>query len=246
MTMKAPPDDWRGSDLRSRREVVEYLARHGGQIEDKSGLVVGTMRTELKRGRALAQLLAEMEQDGMIRREVRGRRTFRIELLDDWGLADEAASSTDDVLDVTGPELAPGDLDGVDLTALAETLLAVVVQRMTTPATSPDGLTVRELAARLRSAERMLEQTQAQLRKKSEEATGLKSELDQALHMARMHEHNAEVLRKELQKAETRRRSGGGGAPIAEAIGPEGRAALDQLMRALPETPASRPRRAAK
>lgn len=82
-----PPQDWKGSDLRSRSEIVEYLRAHGGEITDPTGLAVGTMRQDLGKGRAISQLLSDMEADGMIRREVRGRRTFSVTLVNDWGLS---------------------------------------------------------------------------------------------------------------------------------------------------------------
>lgn len=245
------PADWRGSDLRSRREVVQYLADRGGVLEDKTGLVVGHMREELKRGRALAQLLADMEQDGMISREVRGRRTFRVELLDDWGLTEDrpAISLVQDAYDEpAGSEPDDGDgldLRGVDLTALAETLLGVVVNRMTADRPAEGGPTNRELSERLRRADREIATLTADLREARESLTKSKDEVAELKRQAAAAQQNVEVLRAELNKASSRKKATAG-APIGEQIGEEGRKALERLMKALPETPASKPRRQAK
>ena len=83
------PADWKGSDGRARAEVALWLELRGGEVDDPHGLIVGQMKAELGKGRALSQLLADMEHDGMLEREVRGRRTLSIRLVDDWGLIDE-------------------------------------------------------------------------------------------------------------------------------------------------------------
>lgn len=250
MTVTRTPTDWRGSDLRSRSEVVKYLADRGRLIEDKTGLVVGKMREDLGRGRALAQLLADMEQDGMISREVRGRRTFRVELLDDWGLLDghaplsavpdNAASDdggTDDELIGSRDDL---DLSGVDLTALAEALLAVVVKRMTSSAAPEGGPTQRELANELRRASSTINELQSELRQAREKNTTLQESLAAAKEMAARSEHNVEVLRGELKQLTSRKKRTDGGVPLGEQIGEDGRKALERLMKALPESPASK------
>lgn len=224
------PEEWRGSDLRSRTEVVQYLADRGGEIVDKSGLIVGTMREDLGRGRALAQLLAEMEQDGMIEREVRGRRTFRLTLVNDWDLVAAprpyAVPDLDDAV----------TLDGVDLTALAETLLAVVVKRITSAPTTERSAT----ATQVRQAERRAEKAEAQLRAKSEEATALRAELDQAKSTVRALENNLALLERRVREMPVRskRRE----VPLGELLGDEGRESLAALMRALPESPTSKAR----
>lgn len=240
------PDEWRGSDLRSRAEVVQYLKDRGGEVADTAGLVAGVMRDELQRGRALAQLLADMESDGMIDREVRGRRTFRITLKDDWGLgeADTGRRRSQPMLDEPdGEELS---LDNVDLTQLAETLLAVVVKRMTSPAApAHDGPSAREMADRLRRAEAALQKAEQKLRERSTELTETKGELTEAQRQVRTLENNIEVLKRELEKAARAPRRITREVPLREQLDPEGRKALDALMRALPESPASRPRAAA-
>lgn len=247
----ATPKDWRGSDLRSRREVVEYLSRHGGVLEDKTGLVVGKMREEMGRGRSLAQLLADMEQDGMLQREVRGRRTFKIQLLDDWGLTatdgEAPAPSLTSVPDVhvSDDDDEGLDLGGVDLTQLAETLLAIVVKRMTQAGEVAGGPSVRELSTRLRSAERALKETEDELRSKRETVTTLQEQLSGTKERLAAAERNVEVLRTELGKLTSRKKRQDGGVPLGEAIGEEGRKALERLMKALPESPGSKVRKTA-
>lgn len=112
------PTEWKGSDLRARGEVAQWLRDHGDEVHDPTGLLVGRMREELGKGRALSQLLADMERDGMIAREVRGRRTLMLKLLDDWGLiAEQKLSPTRRVTPGQRSAVDRGSAD-IDLTAV--------------------------------------------------------------------------------------------------------------------------------
>lgn len=132
MDTTARPQDWKGSDLRSRAEIVRYLDQHGGTITDEGGLVVTHLRAALGRGRAISQLLADMEHDGMIRREVRGRRTFQIDLVDDWGLVPSGSLRTDLARTDGQRALPPAPIvtGDVDYDALANTLLDILLKRL--------------------------------------------------------------------------------------------------------------------
>lgn len=83
---------------------------------------------------AFAQLLSGMERDGLIAREVRGKRTYRITLTGadpgDTATAGEVAIGAGHV-----PGPAPA-LDGFDYDKLARRLLIQVVRRL---AAAPDG-----------------------------------------------------------------------------------------------------------
>lgn len=227
------PEGWHGSDLRSRTEVVRYLAERGGVIEDPTGLLVGTMRQELGKGRALTQLLADMEADGMLRRTVKGRRTMKIELLDDWGLVPRLASVPDAVASSEDGAALPV---GTDLTQLAEALLAITIKRATAsaaPAPKSDGA----LSDRLRRAETALSAASEQLTiiaAERDEARGRVVELEDQV---RILENNVEVYRRQAAAVPVRN-----GPTIEERLSSEERALLAELQTALPETPGSKPR----
>lgn len=239
----ARPKEWRGSDLRSRTEVVQYLTEQGGEVTDKQGLVVTHLRDALGKGRAITQLLADMEQDGMIAREVRGRRTFKITLVDDWELAKAAPTRHLH----TAPE--PDDQElldaNVDLTLLAESLLAIVVKRASAPVASSaaDTQGMRQITQRLRSAETALDKATKQLRERSEELTATKDRLGELEEMNRALENNLALMQKELTR-KPKGRGADAGVALIDRLDEEGKATLRTLMTQLPETPTSRPRKA--
>lgn len=229
--MVTKPQEWKGSDLRSRTEVVRYLAERGGEVADKTGLVVGTMMRDLQRGRALSQLLADMEADGMLEREVRGRRTFRITLKDDWGLVPK-------VVPAPAPERDEGLLpEGTDLDQLAEALLAIVVHRATKPVERPQP--DKQLVNRLRAAEAALERAQEQLDVALAEKAETLGEADRLREQVDILTHNQEVLQRELTKRPTKK---AGGVSIADRLSADEKAMLQSLMTSLPETPTSKRR----
>lgn len=206
------PSEWKGSDLRSRTEVVRYLREHGGEVTDQTGLVVGTMRTDLGKGRALSQLLADMEVDGMLEREVRGRRTFRVKLLDDWNLVPKVIPQHD----------APVASDGsIDYDQMATALLAIVMKRAAAPPPAPPDTTLPD---RLQWAETTLAEVTA-------ERDQLRSRCDELSEQNRILTHNQGVLQSQLDKRPARK-----GATISELLDPESLAMLEQLQRELPST----------
>lgn len=72
----------------ARAEVVAALIVAGGAVHDKSGLASSELVTALesvgtqRNGRNIAALLLSMERDGLIERDMSGRRTFEIKLSD--------------------------------------------------------------------------------------------------------------------------------------------------------------------
>lgn len=238
----AIPEGWRGSDGRSRSEVVQYLRQHGDEVTDKSGLTVTHMREALGKGRAITQLLADMEADGMISREVRGRRTFRITLVDDKGFADAQTRHLR-----SAPEPATDDQlfdSNVDLDLLAESLLAIVVKKASQPATTVESTQgMRQLTNRLRSAETALDKATKQLRERSEELTATSARLSELEEQTRALENNLALMQRELTR-KPKGRGADAGVPLIDRLDEEGRATLRTLMTQLPETPTSRPRKA--
>lgn len=239
--MAGKPENWMGSDGKARSEVVNYLAQRGGEVHDESGNLLGEgseMRRALGRSRSLSNLVRTMAHDGMLEREVYGRRTYRIKLIDDWGYT--RSSLDGDVATVTPlrPGMTGANLDGhggVDYGLLAESLLAIVVKRASEPAPAKaDKITVD----RLRKAEQALTSLEEQLTDVAAERTNLQARVAELEEQARIYEHNMTVLKAEMDKPRR------GAQTFEEAIGKKGRDVLAEIMKALPETPTSKPRRA--
>lgn len=226
------PEDWKGSDLRSRAEVVGWLNRQGGEIHDPAGLIVGRMRAELGKGRSISQLLADMEADGMLKREVRGRRTMMLKLLDDWGLASPFAAGGYQ----PPPEARRGDgaalegLAGVNLEQLADTLLAIVVKRATAP--------VERGHAEVAKLTKEVGKLHAQVSTLQGERAELKDSLLLAREAEKEQRDQADRMRESLAKfsaqAEKKPRRGDGGA-LVDRLDPSEKRLLKQLMESLPK-----------
>lgn len=241
------PAKWKGSDLRTRSEIVRYLHDLGGELVDPKGLASRKLQDALGKGRAISQLLADMEADKpgyphMIEREVRGRRTYAIRLVDDWGLLENADSRRPSLSVVpSAPDDATSMLAGADLELLADALLAIVVKRASQPVAQPaDTSAQREIAKRLRSAEAALEKVNTQLRTANEGKRDAEARVAELAGQVTALENNLALLQKELTRKP--RRSDAGGGPIIDRLGPEGREVLKNLMSVLPETPQSKPR----
>lgn len=194
------------------------------------------MRTELDKGRALSQLLAEMEHDGMVKREVRGRRTLSIALLDDWGLVDEwrdrlaftspvGLSGVNDRLQPVGVNERDrsqpvGDDGDVDYEALAAALLAEVIKRANAPASQ--------------GAE--LERLRGKVADLTQDLTDSRNQLATWMSEAQEQKRQADSMRASLLevRAELDRKPARGGASLREIVGPKGKRTLDRLLRDLP------------
>jgi len=134
---------------------MSYL-RAVGEVSDQGGLAstalaeaVGYPGSNL----AFAQLLSAMERSGLIEREVRGRRTYRITLAP--GAAPTAPTATVEReagrqaprggmrVPEPGPEPGPEPdaVIGLDYDELARRLLVELVHRLAAPGSSPQGNT---------------------------------------------------------------------------------------------------------
>lgn len=138
----------------ARNRVLSRL-KAAGEITDPSGLASATLAKAVDypgSSAAFAQLLSSMERDGLIEREVRGKRTYRIRLADGAGkppggeMRPAGTASADDDAPVQEQEpglgLAsardgqePGPRSGAaaafDYSELAMRLLEQVVRRIT-------------------------------------------------------------------------------------------------------------------
>lgn len=69
---------------RQRLAVIGALRSVGGNVEDKSGRATAVLKTKMPgapNDKALSALLANMDRDGVIERDIRGKRTFGITLV---------------------------------------------------------------------------------------------------------------------------------------------------------------------
>lgn len=116
----------------TREHVVTYLAE-SGELYDKDGMASTRLAAAVSypgSSVAFAQLLSGMERSGLIKREVRGKRTYRISLgdVDGVGPAPRARSLRADVPAIAG--FADGAGGEFDYDELARRLLIQVVRRL--------------------------------------------------------------------------------------------------------------------
>jgi len=161
----------------TREHIVAYLTDNaeifdpGGMASTRLAAAVGYPGSSV----AFAQLLSGMERSGLIEREVRGKRTYRIRLGSmagaaagaaaglaagspggDVAAAGAAAARAGGASGIRGLAgmLGPGSAAGFDYDELARRLLAQVVRRLAgtgfaDPAAAPDLSTLRETVAGL-------------------------------------------------------------------------------------------------
>ena len=172
--------------MRQRDRVMSYL-RAVGEVSDQAGLAstalaeaVGYPGSSL----AFAQLLSSMERSGLIEREVRGRRTYRIALAPAAagpardrepaasGRPADQAEPTGRSEPEPGPE--PGAVAGLDYDELAGRLLTEVVHRL---ARAGESARVGDLARTVAGLERRLASVEAQQRALRAENTRLREQL---------------------------------------------------------------------
>jgi hypothetical protein len=172
----------------TREHIIAYLADNaelfdpGGMASTRLAAAVGYPGSSV----AFAQLLSGMERSGLIERDVRGKRTYRI------GLGSMAGADQADAGSVAGSVAGStvGSAAGFDYDELARRLLAQVVRRLAGPgfadtAVAPDLATLRETVAGL---EYELADAWAKHGKLAEENVRLREQLraaEQSLELAR-------------------------------------------------------------
>lgn len=135
----------------ARMAVVRILQRHGGAVEDDDGFAVAPLLNEIGADpRSFNALLRHMDADGQIKRKIRGKRTYRIELTwqpeeEESGpaveepieeLAEEPEEPVEDEEDEVEEEevsatTAPSALDADRVDALVDRMLDVVFDIVT-------------------------------------------------------------------------------------------------------------------
>jgi hypothetical protein len=146
----------------TREHITAYLAEIG-ELSDANGMASTQLAAAVGypgSSVAFAQLLSGMERSGLIKREVRGKRTYRISL----GPAQARSAGRAAAVSVTGgadPEAA-----GFDYDELARRLLAQVVRRITEAggAGQPEGRGAAAAAAQAPGDEERLVEENVRLR----------------------------------------------------------------------------------
>ncbi len=180
----------------TRDRIISYLGSiadisdPGGMASTKLAEAVGYPGSSV----AFAQLLSGMERDGLISREVRGKRTYRIILAPGVHPGEVAATRTPAAFAPAGvspgsvtraraaqmgrPDTAPASAD-FDYDELARRLLVQVIRRLATP---PEGQeeVVADLERELATARTRATSLTAENRKLREQLTLARFSLDQA------------------------------------------------------------------
>jgi hypothetical protein len=209
-------------DQSVRNRIVEYLTQQGG-IEDSSGRATSVLKQAISyegTDAAFTQVVAAMAKAGVLNRQIRGKRTYRI-TYNAKGAAQAAASSS----------MAVGGDGPMDYDELAAALLAQVARAAAAPSDTSEAATwarrrLEQLEARNASLQRDIARANAEAESIAAERDALKAQLEAA-------QHNLSLLTERLQ--EPRRPQG----RAAERLAPDDQALLHQLRHRRPNKPAS-------
>lgn len=209
-----------------RAKILSVLLK--GDIEDPSGKATPMLKehTGHRETNSLSGVLAQMEEAGLVVREMNGRRTYRIALTKKGRrLAEQLNAKTPvtDLLDrASSPatETAEAIVNGsVDLDLLAGVLLKKALLATQAQEESASGKTS---AAALAKAEQRVAELEQELR-------AAKMQLAEQKALIATLEHNNKVLAGQMDKVRN-----SPGQPIKELISRKELLELDKLMRQLP------------
>jgi hypothetical protein len=217
--MGGPDPARRARTIGIRGHVLSYLA--GGEVSDPKGMAAAVLAEGVGypgSSAAFAQLLSGMERSGLIEREIRGKRTYRIAAVEHPGRAggpaqpdDRVAAGHADQPPATsgrrgsyGTDLPPvaadaADAAGFDYDELARRLLIQVVRRL---ATVPDAAPAPEsevagdaaLQQAVASLESKLASAASEQRKLTAENAKLRKQLQAARHSLAQAEDRAKAV----------------------------------------------------
>jgi hypothetical protein len=176
-------------DSNARRRALERLLAQG-EIFDASGRAASILRSDigyLATSAGFAQLLASMERAGEIRREIRGKRTYRITVgpnadLEDAGAGrpnestpdDDVATPAEDGADGAFPLPISGDIDYDEL-ALA--VLRSAARALLSQPGNPEGGLRPMSSSRAQRRIVSLERNQAELERAAARANAERAEM---------------------------------------------------------------------
>lgn len=201
--------------------ILEALA--AGPIEDPSGLATQKLMAETGHSstNALTKILARMEAEGLVERDISGRRTTRIALTA-AGRRQVRRVSPARVAEAPAPS-TNGD-DGVDYDLLAAALLAKALK----------ATQIQEGAAANKDAVARAERAEARLKIAEADAQAARTKVADLESQIRQMEKNISVL-----QAAADRRPARSGTQVADLISPAEKRALEDLRRIM-QTPPGR------
>jgi phage shock protein A len=202
-----------------RNRIVEYLKQHG-TVEDSSGKATAALKESIGyegTDAAFTQVVAAMAKAGILRRQIRGKRTYRI--------------SYDSNAAVSGGPSAPVNDSPMDYDELAAALLAQATRAASAPTDTSESATwarrrLEQLEARNAALQRDVARANAEVEAVAAERDALRAQLEAA-------QHNLSLLTERLQ--EPRRPQ----SRAADRLAPDDQALLHQLRHRRPTRAAS-------
>ena len=235
------------SQGQTRQQVARYLTEHG-PLEDSNGRATAKLREAVGYGGSEAnftQLISNMDRSGEVRREVRGKRTFRIAAAgDDLPLnVDNSTDSAESAAmgsagagsaDMGSADMGSADMDSADMDSadmdsadmdydkVASALLIQVVQTLTQGPRGGenDGSWARRRIERL---ERRINELERELSQSKAESKTLTAERDELRLQLEHSEGNLALLTERLSTHKPRE------GHLSQLLGADERALLHQL-----------------
>jgi hypothetical protein len=191
-----------------RQRIIDHLATNG-PVADKSGRATSVLKDAVgykSSDAGFSQLIGAMERDGLLTREIRGKRTFAIA-----GVATATA--------IPPPRSEEADAGRLDYDELAAALLARTAKVLAASKEPAEAVgwarrRIEQLEGRIDELQRELARTKAEAKVSADERDQLRGQLDAA-------SHNLSVLTEQSQKPRSGR--------AAQRLGPEEEALLFEL-----------------
>jgi hypothetical protein len=215
-------------DQSVRNRIIQHLAEHGS-VEDPSGKATSVLKKAIGyegTDAGFTQVVAAMAKAGLLTRQIRGKRTYRIS-----NTGNGAVRGTVSSMGATGEGL-------LDYDELAAALLAQVTRVAAAPTDTSESASwarrrLEQLEARNTSLQRDVARANAEAEAVAAERDMLQNQLEAA-------QHNLSLLTDRLQ--EPRRPQSQGRA--AERLGPDEQSLLNQLRHRRPQAAAASTERA--
>jgi hypothetical protein len=208
-------------DQSVRNRIVEYLAQQGAVV-DSSGKATSVLKKAIAyegTDAGFTQVVAAMAKGGLLYRQIRGKRTYRI--------SNNANGSVRGAVAGAGADSGLGHDGPMDYDELAAALLAQVTRAAAAPTDSSESASwarrrLEQLEARNAALQRDVARANAEAESVAAERDILQNQLEAA-------QHNLSLLTERLQ--EPRRPQGG---RAAERLGPDEQTLLNQLRHRRP------------
>jgi hypothetical protein len=191
-----------------RQQVIDYLTSKG-PVSDRSGRATALLKEAVgyTHGDAgFSQLISAMEKAGQITREVRGKRTYRIEVTSEGATAAKiaptvgltTATATTLAANPVGPTLTGGDVDYDELAVALLAHTARVLAASQEPAETAGWARrrIEQLEARVDELQRDVARAKAEAQAVAEQRDEIRGHLEAA-------SHNIEILQERVQGPRT-------------------------------------------